>query len=731
MALETSNQTQHFATLRGSPFAQAVWERKQMYERFTEQSGLLEVWRKMHFRFYGFDPMTGANDQSVSRAGKEGELHLLMMNHLRADVNLWLTLAMQQRSEVEPEATVDDYEAELEKKRAKATLAHYNNVADVESIERTALEYAGIYGAGFITRVWNRNLGELLAPPAEEDGPDAQPHRAGKMEAFATTPMDTFHDPMARKPDCDWWLVRIYKNRYDLAAEFPGAREAILNAKGDLDASGYTRSSEWVDLFNAARYGGERVKVLDEVALYLFFHKDTEAVPGGKFALMLDEKTVLLEESLSATYGDEMPIKRLAPDDIHRSAFGYSPAWGLLAPQEAQSSLATIALSNTRTFGLGVIITPKGSDVDQTDLGEGLKLVEYATGLEPPKALQLPTTPQEVYAFRSGLISEMGTLVGVNSVVRGDPEASLKSGSALALVQAQAVQFSQTFQARIVVWKEKHHFDTIRIAQLNMDTALEPQVAGDYTAALLKPFSGKDMKRIKRVKVPTINPMAKTLAGKVQMADTIVERFPNQTTPGDYFRVIETGQLDFLTRGERQRRANMDRENELLAAGIGPKPQPQLGPDGQPMPLPPAAPGTRYVRAMITDDHRAHIMKHLEVLDNPAIRESDDPSAQAVIDAVLGHVEEHEQLAIVASTQRLTLLELTNQPPLQSALPPAPPVPGESPDSAGEAKAPGGPGPGSGPSALAPPGGGEMPKMPQMPVNPSTGQRVEEMPGPV
>ena len=40
----------------------------------------------------------------------------------------------------------------------------------------------------------------------------------------------------------------------------------------------------------------------------------------------------------------------------------------------------------------------------------------------------------------------METLSGVNSVARGNPEASLQSGTALAMVQSQALQFMSGLQ---------------------------------------------------------------------------------------------------------------------------------------------------------------------------------------------------------------------------------------------------------------------------------------------
>ncbi|MDX2014151.1 MAG: hypothetical protein SFW67_28390 [Myxococcaceae bacterium] len=722
----------YFAARTGTDLAKAILEKKTLYERFVESSGLLRIWRLMHWRYFGANPETGNTNHEVNRAGAEGELHLLDMNHLRADVTLWLTLAFSQRTEMEPQVAVDDYEAELEVRRARAILSYFGEQAGIEEAEKLAGEFAGVYGVGYILRLWDRTRGELTQAPIEADPAagleqGAPEMRTGGMEGHALTPMDVFHDCHSRSMLRRWNIVRLYKPRHDLAVKYPQHAERIINASADEGKD----TLNHVDIMKIARFGDGR-SARDEVPVYYFFHEDSPAVPGGKFAVILDGETVLEEERLDATYRT-MPVKRLVAAEIHRTPFGFSPAWGLLAPQEAQQSLSTIGLSNARTFGLGIIVSPKGADVDHQSVADGLKLVEYTPGLEAPKPLQMPQTPAEVYAFRNALISEMGTLVGVNSVVRGDPEASLKSGSALALVQAQAVQFSNDFQANIVVWKEKHHMDTITIAQMNMSEQLEPQIAGDYAAALLKPFSGKDFKRVKRVKMKGVNPMSRTLAGKVQIADTLVERFSNVLTPGDYMRVIETGSVDYLTRGETQRRKMLDRENELLAAGFGPPPPAPVDPmTGQPLPAPPMPKGVKYVSALITDDHRAHVIKHLEVLDNPALREGTSADAQRVVDAVLSHIEEHEQLAILATQTRMALLELTNQPPLQSALPLPPPPAGADAGGGDSSKGPPSPSSAGEPAKQpTPAGGGELPRQPQMPVNPSTGQRVEEVPGPV
>lgn len=737
---EQKSSKPYFPTLSGKELADALWEKKRQYERFVDESGLLALWRKMHFRYFGIDPFTGLSDKEVARTGDKGEVHNLHINHLRADITIWLNLASSQRNEVEPETDRDDYEGELEAQRAKCVIQHWRNKAGLETALSTRTEFAGVYGLGYLLQLWNPNRGEdvplpdaelpvppMDAPPPPMDGgmadqpppemgtePITEPilattKKKGAVEAFALHPLDVFIDIDQTKPVNDWHIARIWRNKFDLIADYAGAdaglAEKILNTPPPRDNEALL--SRPFDNFSSARRLTEHAKESDLLATYYFFHEDRPSCPGGKQAVFLPGGTILFEAALKPTY-ERPPINRLAPAEWHESPFGYSPAFGLLAPQEASNSMTTIALTNARTFGLGVIISPKGSDVDDNAIAQGLMLIEYTPGLEPPRALQMPRTAQEDIIFARSLVDSMGGVIGVNSVVRGNPEASLKSGSALALVQATAVQFSSDFQGAIIIASEAVHLDTIKISSQNMEEEYQLDISGAQLAPLIKPFTGSHISRIVRVRVPTVSPMLKTLAGRVQIADTILERFPGALPLGDYFRLLQTGNIDPMLRPQAQRERNLDRENEMLAAG-------------------------RVPTALITDQHRVHYMKHLDVLENPHMRESQDPEAEAVRKAVLAHCDEHKQFLSQMTVQFPELLELTNQMPLQAALPP--PMPGA---------APGGP-PGDGPHGQPkghaplpknaslgmpqPPGAAQQPHQPNMPVNPATGERAEP-PGP-
>lgn len=741
----TDPEDTYFANLPDDLIGDAIWERKREYEKFLKQSGLYALYRKMHWKYYGHDVDTAFTTHGVGQDGRQGELHILRMNHLRSIITAWLNMVRSQRPAVTPVAINDDYESELEVKRGKALLDHERGPsgASIEAREAETREFAGLYGHGFLLQLWNEGLGEVVMPTAQEAGMELAPgedleqsKRTGDIEAWALSPLDVFFDPRRKDSKFPWIICRIFKSRHDIAARFPAFREQILELKTQADADGTDGIDFSFAISRTAEPASESAK--DELPVYILLHDKTEAVVEGKQVIMLDAKTILRSGPLGYK---KKPCRRLAAATIDRTPFGFSPAWDQLAPQEAADSLATIGLTNARTFGLGVMTSPKGSDVELEQLAEGLVLLPYTPGMDPPKPIQMPTTPDQVFQFRREMIGEQGTILGVNSVIRGDPEASLKSGSALALVQAQGVQFSNDFQENDVRFIEEHSIDTIEICQLFMEDERKFEIVGAHVASLTLPFTGQQLNRITKVRVQIVNPLSKTIAGKMQIAETLAERFSNQLTPGDFFRVAETGSGEHLTKRLDQKSANIDRENELLSQGIGPIPQvpkmapdgqPMMGPDGNPVMMPQREPGKTYIVCLITDDHRAHVEKHLEVVDNPAVRGSENPIAVAVVKAVLDHIDEHEKMLTALTVKRPGLLELTKQMPLQAALPPpmlGPGQPGEKPKQMG---------PGSSPKAAAPEApvlqptpadANHQPRMPQMPVNPSTGNRAES-PGP-
>lgn len=751
MSQKTTRERTYFANeTDAKKLAGAIWERRTNYQKYLRESGLWSLYRKMHWMYYGQDK-NGFSSHAVEADGPEGEISRYRLNHLRSIVTSWLNLATNQRPTMDPLAVDGDYESYVQVKRARALLDHYQFKRHFEEIEADCIEQAAVLGSCYEFRRWNSNLGEVVLPTSlpelglqVEQGqmsPDQAQQtenqvrgeankRAGDIEAFAVGVLDAMFDPHRKNAKHPWMIFRLYENRYDLISRYPRYEQQLLAVTGRNDD--YDIDFDYQNGLGASSECSE-----DEIPVLYFMHERSEAVPDGRSACVIDGNTLLHEGPLGYR---EIPGRRIAAANLTRTPWAYTPAFDLLAPQEACDALSTITLTNQKTFGLGAILSPKGQDIDPVQVSEGLVLVEYVPGLPEPKALEMPATPQDIYTARKDWVSEMGIILGVNGVVRGDPQASLKSGAALALVQAMAVQFSSTFQGGITRYREEKAMDLVLIAQDNMTEPRQFEIYGQHTSSLTESFDGSGLKKVVKFRCNQINPLAKTLPGRVEMADAVMERFADKLQPGDYFRILESGNADHLTRGAMQKQALIERENEMLARGIGPMPKaPMMGPNGlpvidpttgQPKMVPTPEEGQQYIVCLITDDHRAHVIEHLDVLANPAIRQTATPEAAAVVKAVLDHIDEHEQQLALMTTQRPALLELTNQMPLQAALPPPVLDPNAKP---GEPKGASPPPKPKANDAMqpAPPGGNQTPKMPQMPVNPATGERVESPPPPV
>jgi hypothetical protein len=129
----------------------------------------------------------------------------------------------------------------------------------------------------------------------------------------------------------------------------------------------------------------------------------------------------------------------------------------------------------------------------------------------------------------------------------------------------------------------------------------------------MKEFSGQDLDKIKRVIVRVSNPLSKTTAGRMEIANNLMQ-MGLVTNLNHYFTVLDTGRLDSMTEGAQAQLLLIRRENEKLMRG-------------------------EPVRALATDRHSIHIQEHDAILADPDMR--DNPE---LLDMVTAHLMEHINL---------------------------------------------------------------------------------------
>src|SRR5690606_23767070 len=146
---------------------------------------------------------------------------------------------------------------------------------------------------------------------------------------------------------------------------------------------------------------------------------------------------------------------------------------------------------------------------------------------------------------------------------RGQPEAFLKSGAALAMVASQAVQFSNGLQSAWIQFLEDAGTGLIKMLQRKAALPRIAVIAGKDNRSQVREFTGADLSDINRVIVDVGSPMAQTISGRIQMADNLLERQMIKRAE-EYIQVAETGRLDPIIDDDRSEQLLIDAENEAL-----------------------------------------------------------------------------------------------------------------------------------------------------------------------
>lgn len=609
MESNNRNDGTYFANKEAKQTASILLQRATSFYNVLTANAYIDKLRKMWRAYHGAYANDVGYGHSVSYTGEQGEMVVLPVNHFRNLAQHMYVMVTANRPTMDARAINTDYKSLAQAYLANGILDYYMREKHLEDAIKKAVEMSIVLGAGFIKLEWNSSAGEIV----DIDPDTGEFSNEGEVEFTNVSPLDVVVDGTKENWDGqDWCLVRSFQNRYNLMAKYPELADRIRGIPSKIENT----------IQRLAVFSNDET---DDVPVYEFYHKRTEAVPEGRYMLFLDGDIVLLDTKMPYR---TLPVFRIAPADILGTPYGYSPMFDVFPIQEGINSLYSAIMTNQNAFMVQNVFVPRGADLSIASLEGAMNIVE---GNAKPEPLNLTQTPAEVFEFLKILIQSAETISGINSVARGNPESSLKSGAALALVQSMALQFISGLQQSYV--KLVEDVGTALINNLK-DFASTPKVValvGKNSRPYLKEFTGEDLKAINRVVVDLGNPLARTTAGRVQMAEQLLQ-MKLLKTPEQYFQIINTGKLDVAFEGEMNELLLIKSENEKMLEGKTPLVSP-------------------------LDKHRMHIAEHKTVLADPDLRENPD-----LVKVVLDHIEEH--LNALRNTDP-ELLMLIGEQPLQ------------------------------------------------------------------
>ena len=599
--------------------ASVALQKGQTFFNYLQRNNYLDKLRKMYHFYYGNFNKDYSGGHEITFTGEQGELVNLPINHFRNIAQHIYNMITANRPIMEARAANTDYKSQAQTILANGILDYYMREKGLEEAIKAATEMSIILGASFIKMEWNATAGEKY----EYDEDSGQYTYEGELEFSVLSPLDVVVDGTKEKWEKEWVVVRTFCNRYNLAAKYPEHKDKILGM----------RSKDAGSIFRLSTFSNDQT---DDIPVYEFYHDRCDALPNGRYMLFVSDEVILMDMDLQYR---EVPIFRIAPNNIMGTPYGYSPMFDIFPIQEGINTMASMIMTNNNAFGVQNIWVPRNSGINLVSLGGAMNVIESD---QKPEPIQLTASSPEAYKWLDFLIQSSEVISGVSSVTRGQPEASLESGAALALVQSMSLQFISGLQQSYIRLIEEVGTSLIQILKDYSTTPKVVAIVGKNNRSLLKEFTGESVSAINRVVVDVGNPLSRTIAGRVEIANNMMQMQVIKN-PQDYFTVLETGRLDSMFEGEKQENLNIQRENEKFLEGEVPLVSP-------------------------LDSHNIHIMEHRSVLSDPDLR--NDPK---LVDAVMNHIAEHMRMLRETDPDLLAMVGQQALPPVGSNLP----VPGQ------------------------------------------------------
>jgi hypothetical protein len=640
---------EYFAAKPAEELASELHERLTGYRTKLDQNGQFDRWELSYDRYYGnhFKKAGRRAGSALLSMGNKGELSGFAANHYRNLIKHILTLTVSQKVAFDTRAVNTDLKSIQQARLGNNILDYYVTEKRVGRYLKKAAEHSQVFGKGFVETVWDPGLGKPYSrtivqgedgqPVADENGqPATKIVYEGDIDVSAPFPWQVLVDEDEEDwYKCEWVAVACLKNKHTLAARYPHLKEKILAIPSIGESESQTR---WFRLQSQSQRDSLSKSMIEVVK---FYHKTTEAMPQGRY--MLSSHGVVMYDD-ATPYPKKLPVHRVVPGEIIGSTEGYTDAFDLQGPQDAYNVVMATIFSNLQALGINIVYMPEGSNITKDQM-QGLAFIKGPAGAEP-RAINLAQVPDVLFKCLEVLERQMETLSGVNSVARGNPENSLDSGVALGLVQSMAVQFASAFQES---WAELNSdvgsFILTDLLQKFAQNKRTVALAGKHNKGYMAEFSGNDLENIDRVIVDVGNPLMKTTAGRMQIADKMLDRGLIKN-PQQYLAFLSSGTYEPMTEGAENQLMLIRKENEALLEG-------------------------KPVRAMVGDAHLLHGQEHRSVLSDPAIRTAainGDQLAIQIIQNTMNHIMEHEGLA---QGQNPYWAAIAGEPPM-----PPPPMPG-------------------------------------------------------
>jgi hypothetical protein len=639
-----SSTDQYFAVKPSLELAKEIMSRVASFQNIvgTNSEGMSSVWNR-NLNYYYSSIFYGTGGASgLEFSGSQGELVKMLVPQARALNQQFLSITTKTKLNFEPQAESGDSLTVSNTRIAKALCDQTARKEKLDLSSYRMAEQSSVLGAAYLKPGWNLMRGKKIAVSPK----NGAIIRTGDSDIENLSVYDVMFDlaveDFYKLNDC---IVRVVRNRWDLIAQNPQLEERLKTIPSINKGTDF--NFFWQESFSH-----------DLIYVYEWYHKSTPALPDGRMMALCDDQTILFDDENPYKNDQQdayIPVAQMKPEGIAGTGFGYPFFSNILPMQEMMDMCFSAAATNNAATAVQTILNPIGNGINVVDIG-GMKFVNYKPMTEAgggkPETLQMTKTAPETYKFCDMLRSYMMEVYNISGAMRGTPPPGVVSGTAIATLTTNSLEFSQNFS--------KSYIDAIETCMTynmwNYKTfATAPMIvsiAGPNNTAIAKQFTNKDISPIRRVTCRMANPLMATSAGKFEIANQLLQQGMIKD-PETYWRILEGAPIETLYDAQYSQQELIERENDMMRTNGNPQ-------------------------VLITDNHAKHVVAHLGLIDDPEIRDNGQMTG-IVLQHVLEHVNKAREQA--ADPILSSIVQTGKLPPPQMMMPMGgpPPPPGGMP----------------------------------------------------
>lgn len=544
------------------------------------------IWRN-NSMYYASMLEPQAWDTSMMFEGDKGEFVKAIIPKARTLIRQYVSLATKQRYSFDCVTDVADSNPMNTARLGAAIVKSESEKHKIDLLSERIVETCSIEGWAFVTNTWNTGKGKIWGR-ADEEGNMLY---SGGTDIELYTIQDCVFDWTAKSPeDLEWMILRKKMNRWSLAAQFPELIEQIKALPAAFD--------ERLAMPTLAMETGDRNE--DMVYVREFYHKPTPALPFGRMTIYCNQEVVLFD---GENPYEGIPGVMFLFQPIKNTLLGYAMMSSLVAAQELMTAETSTIASNHSAFGVQSVLVPKGSNISVNQIAKGMTFIDYtpqnADGGGKPEPLQLTATPPEVFNFLDRMSATLEEMSMINSTLRGQPPANVTSGAMAATLSANALEFIYSDTKGLTLGLEQLMGMSIRNFQKFASVEQVIDVVGEGNTSSAQQFQSDQLSGIKQVKIRQGNPLLNTIAGRLQLGESILPLLQAGKTDAvsRYMGLLEGAPIETLFDTELSENASVSMEIEALQRG-------------------------ENVAPLITDNHPMFMRAYQKLLYNPAVRQN-------------------------------------------------------------------------------------------------------------